>query len=186
MSSAGIQKLFCGIYSVFKCSFDEFVGEKVFSPSYSSAILAPQPEWTFWPTQYLFQNPLEFPRWRSGKEPPDLGACSPALGGLAIVLLPGLVPLDTKRHYWGGVIWSRRARPRLRLAIGPADLSTSPPPSHDNPQLLLGPGVWEPEPGYRPPPSPSPPFIYGGPKLRKMFWCRSRFPASLDPPPLYF
>ena len=41
MSSAGIQKLFCGIYSVFKCSFDEFVGEKVFSPSYSSAILAP-------------------------------------------------------------------------------------------------------------------------------------------------
>ena len=38
MSSAGIQKLFCGIYSTFKCSFDEFVGEKVFSPSYSSAI----------------------------------------------------------------------------------------------------------------------------------------------------
>ena len=44
MSSAGIQKLFCGIYSTFKCSFDEFVGEKVFSPSYSSAILAPPPE----------------------------------------------------------------------------------------------------------------------------------------------
>ena len=41
MSSAGIQKLFCGIYLAFKCSFDEFVGEKVFSPSYSSAILAP-------------------------------------------------------------------------------------------------------------------------------------------------
>ena len=40
MSSAGIQKLFCGIYSMFKCSFDEFVGEKVFSLSYSSAILA--------------------------------------------------------------------------------------------------------------------------------------------------
>ena len=38
MSSAGIQKLFCGIYSTFKCSFDEFVGEKVFSPS-SSIIL---------------------------------------------------------------------------------------------------------------------------------------------------
>ena len=43
MSSAGIQKLFCGIYSAFKCSFDAFVGEKVFSPSYSSAILAPPP-----------------------------------------------------------------------------------------------------------------------------------------------
>ena len=41
--AAGIQKLFCGIYSTFKCSFDEFVGEKVFSPSYSSAILAPPP-----------------------------------------------------------------------------------------------------------------------------------------------
>ena len=39
MSSAGIQKLFCGIYSALKCSFDEFVGEKVVSPSYSSAIL---------------------------------------------------------------------------------------------------------------------------------------------------
>ena len=38
MSSAGIQKLFCGIYSAFKCSFDEFVGEKVVSLSYSSAI----------------------------------------------------------------------------------------------------------------------------------------------------
>ena len=41
MSSAGIQELFCGIYSAFKCSFDEFVGEKVFSLSYSSTILAP-------------------------------------------------------------------------------------------------------------------------------------------------
>ena len=39
MSSAGIQKLFCGIYSAFKCSFDEFVGEKVVSLSYSSTIL---------------------------------------------------------------------------------------------------------------------------------------------------
>ena len=38
MSSAGIQKLFCGIYSAFKCSFDEFVGDKVVSASYSSAI----------------------------------------------------------------------------------------------------------------------------------------------------
>ena len=43
MSSAGIQKLFCGIYSALKCSFDEFVGEKVVSPSYSSAILGPPP-----------------------------------------------------------------------------------------------------------------------------------------------
>ena len=41
MSSAGIQKLFCGNYSAFKCSFDEFVRGKVVSPSYSSAILGP-------------------------------------------------------------------------------------------------------------------------------------------------
>ena len=47
MSSAGIQKLFCGIYSAFKCFFDEFVGEKVFSPSYSSVILAPPPALIF-------------------------------------------------------------------------------------------------------------------------------------------
>ena len=38
MSSASIQKLFCGFYSAFKCSLDEFVGEKVVSPSYSSTI----------------------------------------------------------------------------------------------------------------------------------------------------
>ena len=47
MSSAGIQKLFCGIYSVFKCSFDEFVGEKVVSLSYSSAIFGPPAQLNF-------------------------------------------------------------------------------------------------------------------------------------------
>ena len=41
MSSASSQKLFCEVCSAFKYSFDEFVGEKVVSPSYSSAILAP-------------------------------------------------------------------------------------------------------------------------------------------------
>ena len=43
MSSASIQKLFCGVCSALKCSFDEFVREKVVSPSYSSAILEPPP-----------------------------------------------------------------------------------------------------------------------------------------------
>ena len=43
MSSASIQMLLCGIYSELKCSFDEFVGEKVVSPSYSSAILGLPP-----------------------------------------------------------------------------------------------------------------------------------------------
>ena len=41
MFSASIQKLFGGICSAFKCSFIEFVGEKVVSPFYSSAILGP-------------------------------------------------------------------------------------------------------------------------------------------------
>ena len=48
MSSASIQKLFCGICSVFKCSFDEFVGEKVVSPSNSSTILGPSPAGLFY------------------------------------------------------------------------------------------------------------------------------------------
>ena len=39
VSSTSVQKLFCGIFSAFKCSFSEFVGEKVVSLSYSSAIL---------------------------------------------------------------------------------------------------------------------------------------------------
>ena len=47
MSSASIQKLFCGIYSAFKCSFNEFVGKKVLSLSYSSAILGPPPLLSF-------------------------------------------------------------------------------------------------------------------------------------------
>ena len=36
-------ELFGRIYSVFKCSSDEFVREKVVSPSYPSAILGPPP-----------------------------------------------------------------------------------------------------------------------------------------------
>ena len=47
MSSAGIQKLFGGIYSALKCSFDEFVGKKVVSPSYSSANLGLPPQTAF-------------------------------------------------------------------------------------------------------------------------------------------
>ena len=43
MSSASIQKLFCGICLAFKCSYHEFVGEKVVSMSYSSAILGLPP-----------------------------------------------------------------------------------------------------------------------------------------------
>ena len=60
ISSSSIQKLFCGIYSAFKCSFDEFVGEKVVSPSYSSTILGmPLPE--CWVLSQLFQSALCVP-----------------------------------------------------------------------------------------------------------------------------
>ena len=41
MPSASGQKLFCEVCSAFKCPFDEFVGEKVVSLSYSSANLVP-------------------------------------------------------------------------------------------------------------------------------------------------
>ena len=41
MSSASLQKLFCGVCSVLKCSFEEFVREKVVFTSYSSTILGP-------------------------------------------------------------------------------------------------------------------------------------------------
>ena len=61
MSSASIQKLFCGVYSAFKCSFDEFVGEKVFSLSYSSAVLAPPPM-----LQYsCLENPPDREAWQA-------------------------------------------------------------------------------------------------------------------------
>ena len=49
MSSASIQNLFCGICLSFKCSLDEFVGEKVVSPSYSSTILGPPSIFYIWP-----------------------------------------------------------------------------------------------------------------------------------------
>ena len=47
VSPASIQKLFCWICSSFKWSFDEFMGEKVVSPSYSSTILGLPPSNAF-------------------------------------------------------------------------------------------------------------------------------------------
>ena len=41
VSYDSVQKLFCGSCSEFKWSFDEFIGERVVSLSYSSAILGP-------------------------------------------------------------------------------------------------------------------------------------------------
>ena len=56
VSSTSIQKLFCGNCSAFKWSFDEFVGEKVVSPSYSSAILGPPPPSGFCSLTYKDYN----------------------------------------------------------------------------------------------------------------------------------
>ena len=57
MSSASIQKLFCGIDSALKCPFDEFGREKVVSPPYSSAI---------------FPSPHHSCNWRVGTFIPTL------------------------------------------------------------------------------------------------------------------
>ena len=57
MSSAGIQKLFYGNDSAFKCSFDEFVGEKVVFPSYSSAILGPPLTMNFYLRTIFTESP---------------------------------------------------------------------------------------------------------------------------------
>ena len=54
MSSASDQKLFCEVCSAFNCSFDEFSGEKVVSPSYSSAILAPPPLQRFYMIRFYY------------------------------------------------------------------------------------------------------------------------------------
>ena len=43
MSSASLQKLFCEVCLALKCSFEEFVREKVVFPSYSSAIFPSLP-----------------------------------------------------------------------------------------------------------------------------------------------
>ena len=58
VASTSVQKLFCGICSAFNWSFDEFVGEKVVSPSYSSAILG-LPNWCFWTV--VLEETLESP-----------------------------------------------------------------------------------------------------------------------------
>ena len=54
MSFASIQQLLCGICSAFTCSFNEFVGEKVVSLSYSSAILGPPLSLSFNKKEILF------------------------------------------------------------------------------------------------------------------------------------
>ena len=91
VSSASSQKLFCGICSAFKWSFNKFVGEKVVSLSYSSAILGPPLS-------------IEFPRkeyWRGLPFPPagdfpvsGIEPASPALAGGSFTTEPCGKPLS--------------------------------------------------------------------------------------------
>ena len=100
MSSASIQKLFCGVCSALKCSFDEFVREKVVSPSYSSAILVP-------PSHLLFLK-KHFPAFKvvSRKTEQDTLACCELLHspwkwkilGLILYFIIYLM-CSTDRHY---------------------------------------------------------------------------------------
>ena len=68
MSSASLQKLFCGVCSALKCSFEEFVREKAVFPSYSSAILGP-PDGEFNVTVPLHT----LKRYRRGKDGGGIG-----------------------------------------------------------------------------------------------------------------
>ena len=61
MSSAGIQKLFCGIYSTFKCSFDEFVGRKCFPRP------TPPPSWRLPPALSFLIVQISCPYVTTGK-----------------------------------------------------------------------------------------------------------------------
>ena len=54
MSVASDQKLFCKLCSPFCCSFNEFVEEKVISPSYSSAVLTPPGIFFTWGVTVIF------------------------------------------------------------------------------------------------------------------------------------
>ena len=59
MSAASDRKLFCKLCSPFCCSFDEFVEEKVISPSYSSTILTPPPR------DIYFEKYMQTRDWQS-------------------------------------------------------------------------------------------------------------------------
>ena len=82
MSSSSIQK-FCGICSALKCYFDEFVGEKVVSPNYSSTILGPPLEMVGWH------------HWLSGHAFEQAPGVGDGQGSLVCCSLWGLKELDT-------------------------------------------------------------------------------------------
>ena len=55
-------KLFCEVCSAFNYSFDDSVGEKVVSPSYSSAILAPLSQVSIFKWSYFLMSSLHSKR----------------------------------------------------------------------------------------------------------------------------
>ena len=60
-SSTSVQKLFCGNCSRHTWSFDAFVGEKVVSPSYSSAIWREGTHVCLWPIHVdVWQKPSQY------------------------------------------------------------------------------------------------------------------------------
>ena len=69
MSAASDQKLFCELCSPFNCSFDEFVGEKVVSPSYSSTILTPPLSSIFSLKFFLYEMHIQSLVMCASKEP---------------------------------------------------------------------------------------------------------------------
>ena len=92
MSSASIQKLLCGIYSMLKCSFDEFVGEKVVSPSYSSTILGP-------PFQFIFQESEVAQSCPTLWDPIDCSLPGFSIHGIFQVRIPEWVAISFSRRY---------------------------------------------------------------------------------------
>ena len=90
VSSAGVQKLLCGIFSAFKWSLDEFVGKKVVSPSYSSAILGPPPSRVtlFCSTDFSLQWLILLP------------SMDFKMGGLQVLWRTGLVALRHVGSSW--------------------------------------------------------------------------------------
>ena len=132
MSSAGIQKLFCGIYSTFKCSFDEFVGEKVFSPSYSSAILAP-PKSYFYPIIWKASGIVAAAAAKSLQS--CLTLCDPIDGSPPGSPVPGI--LQARTLEWVAIsfsnVWKWKLKVksliRVRLLATPWTAAFQAPPS---------------------------------------------------------
>ena len=81
MSSASLQKLFCGVCSVLKCSFEEFVREKVVFPSYSSAIFSWSSILSFFLELFLHWAPVVY--WA----PTNLGSSSFIILSFCLFLL---------------------------------------------------------------------------------------------------